>query len=437
MGATLRPINLDALTALVGTAQVQTDFDAIWSARLEQALQPGCRVGAIVYPETVTQLAAVVALAAQQRWTLVPCGAGSKLDWGGLVGASELLLLSTARLNRLIDHAVGDLTVTVEAGMRFADLQATLAQAGQFLAIDPTYPEQATIGGIVATADTNSGRQRYNSVRDMLLGIQFVRSDGQVAKAGGRVVKNVAGYDLMKLLTGSYGTLGVITELTFRLYPLPAASQTIVLAGEATAIAQAAQTILSSALTPVGFDLVSTAVLPEFGLHQELGLLVRFQSILASVEQQMLQVKTLGKSLQLQVEPLNAEADQWQQLAERMTIAPPSCPIACKIGVRPTAAVTLLQEIARLVPTVRAQIHLSSGLGRLILPEVPAALLLHLRSRCEADGGFLSVLQAPVAVKQAIEVWGTVGTALPLMRQLKYQFDPEARLSPRRFVGGI
>jgi glycolate oxidase FAD binding subunit len=122
-------------------------------------------------------------------------------------------------MQQLIEHAVGDLTVTVEAGMQFAHLQAQLAKLGQFLALDPDFPQSATMGGIVATASTGSLRQRYGSVRDQLLGINFVRADGQVASAGGRVVKNVAGYDLMKLFTGAYGTLGAISSVTFRVHP--------------------------------------------------------------------------------------------------------------------------------------------------------------------------------------------------------------------------
>lgn len=186
-------------------------------------IPPSC----IVYPETTEQLPQVIREANSNKWRVLPCGSGSKLSWGGLVKGVDVVV-STQRLNQLIDHAVGDLTVTAEAGMKFSELQGILAKANQFLAIDPVTPS-ATLGGIVATADTGSLRQRYGSVRDQLLGITFVRADGQVAKAGGRVVKNVAGYDLMKLFTGSYGTLGVISQVTFRVYPIPEISATVVL----------------------------------------------------------------------------------------------------------------------------------------------------------------------------------------------------------------
>ncbi|HEY9883407.1 MAG TPA: FAD-binding oxidoreductase, partial [Thermosynechococcaceae cyanobacterium] len=216
---------------LTETVEVQAweTLPAAQQASIAQAVAPDVTVSGVAYPSTPAALAAMVQ--ADDRQPLLPCGAGSKLAWGGLVGGLKdkektlpLLVVSTERLNQLIDHAIGDLTVTVEAGMRFADVQATLATAGQYLPIDPAYPDHATIGGIIATADTGSLRQRYNGVRDLLLGVSIVRADGQVAKAGGRVVKNVAGYDLMKLFTGSYGTLGIITQATLRVYPLPEAS---------------------------------------------------------------------------------------------------------------------------------------------------------------------------------------------------------------------
>jgi glycolate oxidase FAD binding subunit len=409
----------------------------------ERALAPETAIGGIVSPQTPEALATVIR--ESDRQTILPCGAGSKLAWGGIIQQPEtdssLLVLSTERLNRLIDHAVGDLTVTVEAGMRFADVQTILAKAGQFLAIDPAHPDQATIGGIVATADTGSLRQRYNSVRDMLLGLSFVRADGQLAKAGGRVVKNVAGYDLMKLLTGSYGTLGIITQVTFRVYPLPEASQTVVLSGEASAIAQAAQTVHSSALTSASADLCSASVVTELGIGKGMGLAIRLQSILPSVQEQANRLIQLGEAIGLATVHLTGQDDVtlWQRLQERITAAHQTEVITCKIGIQPSEAVALLTEIDRLsTPPWCGQIHIASGLGRLVFDATtPPETLLSIRSICQTNSGFLSLLQAPITLKQAIDVWGYAGNALPIMRQLKQQFDPHHRLSPHRFVGEI
>lgn len=434
-------IDLAALTSIVGEFGV-TPWDEIAPDRQQQiqrSLTLNPSVSAIVYPHSQAELAAVIACAQQNGWRVLPCGAGSKLDWGDRVQDIDLVV-SMARLNQLIEHAVGDLTVTIEAGMRFADLQATLATAGQFLAIDPTFPQQATIGGIVATADTGSLRQRYNSVRDQLLGLTIVRSDGQLVKAGGRVVKNVAGYDLMKLLTGSYGTLGMISQVTFRVYPMPVASQTIVLSGAAAAIAEATSVLRNSALTPVAADLLSASVVRDLAIGAGFGLAVRFQSIEASVTQQIDRLEQVGQTLGLTSQTIDPAGDAalWEQLRERMSASGQAEAITCKIGIKPSESMTLLALLAELAPDAGGQIHIASGLGRLSGAAFTSPdQILKLRSHCEANAGFLSMLQAPAALKQQIEVWGYVGNAIDLMHRLKQQFDPQTLFSPHRLGGQI
>ncbi|MEH1864674.1 MAG: FAD-binding oxidoreductase [Nostoc sp.] len=398
--------------------------------RIQQAVTSGKPPTCIVYPRTQQQLAAVIAKAHSHNWRVLPCGSGSKLSWGGLVKGVDVVV-STERINQLIEHAVGDLTVTVEAGMKFSDLQALLAKSRQFLALDPTAPESATIGGIVATGDTGSLRQRYGSVRDQLLGVTFVRADGEIAKAGGRVVKNVAGYDLMKLLTGSYGTLGLISQLTFRVYPLSEASGTVVLTGSAEAVSQATDILRGSALTPVQADLLSTKLVSSLGLGQGLGLIARFQSISESVKEQSNRVLEVGQKLGLDG-AIFADADEaslWQRLQERIHFSATESVITCKIGVLPTAAVEILTQVGL------GLIHISSGLGLLQLEDKNQ--VLKVRDFTQLNRGFLTILEAPVAVKEQIDVWGYTGNALPLMRRIKEQFDSKNILSPGRFVGGI
>lgn len=432
---------VQSLQQIVGAAGFQrwSEVDSLLRSEVEAAIADASVIG-MVYPHTEAELAAVMTFAHQHQLRVLPRGAGSKLSWGGLVQGVDLVL-STQRLNALIDHAVGDLTVTVEAGMRFADLQAVLAQAGQFLAIDPAFPGQATLGGIVATADTGSLRQRYSGVRDMLLGISFVRADGQVAKAGGRVVKNVAGYDLMKLLTGSYGTLGIITQMTLRVYPLPEQSQTVGWVGEATAIAQASQFLLRSHLTPTSVDWISAALCQRLGLGERVGVLIRFQGMAPSAQAQMQQVVAAAQSLELYHSTYSGQADTdlWQQLQDHINPRHQPEAITCKIGIRPSDEIALFQQIEALGGSDwLGQVHGASGLGRLtLLTAPPAETLLQIRAFCEAHRGFLSVLQAPASLKQQIDVWGYSGNALSLMQALKQQFDPQHSLSPQRFVGGI
>jgi glycolate oxidase FAD binding subunit len=345
-------------------------------------------------------------------------------------------------LNRVIEHAVGDLTVTVEAGVKFADLQDLLLKSGQFLPLEPAYSQDATIGGIIATADSGSLRQRYGGVRDMLLGISFVRSDGQIAKAGGRVVKNVAGYDLMKLFTGSYGTLGILTEATFRVYPVPEAAGAVVLIGGAEAIASATQTLLASALTPTAIDLLSTKLVTQLGIGQGVGLIVRFQSVAQSVKEQCSRLLEVGQTLNLQGTLYTdiEEASLWQSLPEQIWKASQQPAITCKIGVLPNTAVTTLTQLDTLTSsTGLGLIHAGSGLGLLRLDPttVTPQIIMKMREYCQAQNGFLTVLEAPISLKQQLDVWGYSGNGLNIMRLIKQQFDPKNILSPQRFVGGI
>jgi glycolate oxidase FAD binding subunit len=442
---------VQTLEPIVGAANVRSwpDLGDRWNGLVERTVAPGTNVACLVSPPTPATLAEILTLTHQRGWPVIPCGAGSKLDWGGYIrpnpalSGSPVILVSTQGLNQLVEHAVGDLTVTVGAGMTFAELQSILARENQFLAIDPAYPDRATIGGIVATADTGSLRQRYNSVRDMLLGISLVRSDGQQVKAGGRVVKNVAGYDLMKLLTGSYGTLAVLTQVTLRVYPLPEAAETVVLHGSAEAIASAGKTLLQSALTPVSVDYLSASLVTALGLGSGLGLAIRFQSSVASVREQVNRMVEVGQVLQLTSAVYGAEAEGalWQRLQEQMTLAPGTDGITCKIGIRPSTAISLLHQMTQMsLPSWTAQIHAASGLGRLTFATstgLSLANLTNLRATCQQNSGFLTVLQAPLPLKQQFDAWGYAGNALTVMRAIKHQFDPKSLLNPHRFVGGI
>ncbi|WP_375339717.1 FAD-binding oxidoreductase [Okeania sp. SIO2G4] len=435
--------NIQELETIVGKENISLwqDIDQTKKQQISQAIAPDTTINCIVYPETQAQLSTIVNCCAQNNWAILPCGNGSKVHWGGLMKVDRtthkqgITVISSDRLNHLIEHAVGDLTVTVEAGMKYAELQETLAKAGQFLAIDPAYPETATIGGIIATADTGSLRQRYRGVRDMLLGISFVRSDGKIAKAGGRVVKNVAGYDLMKLFTGSYGTLGIISQVTLRVYPQQQASGTVVLVGEKNNIAKATQTLLSSALTPVAIDLLSTKLVEQLDLGKGVGLMVRFQSIIESVEEQSNQLLKVGDSLGLNSTRYNDyEAELWQKLKQQIWHSQPN-EIICKIGVIPTEAVETLERSA--IETGFGLIHAGSGLGELKFNSVTPETLLELRHWCESKGGFITVLAAPLEIKEKLDVWGYNQNGIEIMRRIKQQFDPQNIFNPHSFVGGI
>ncbi|NEN96912.1 MAG: FAD-binding oxidoreductase [Moorea sp. SIO3I7] len=428
------------LEPIVENSNIYTweNLDPSWQERIKPAIAPDTLPKSIIYPSTPEQLAQVIGLAHSQHYHLLPCGNGSKLGWGG-IGKDIDVVVSTKHLNQIIDHAVGDLTVTVEAGVKLADLQAILSKTGQFLALDPANPQEATIGGIIATADSGSLSQRYGGVRDMLLGISFVRSDGQIAKAGGRVVKNVAGYDLMKLFTGSYGTLGIITQATFRLYPIPQAAETIVLTGEMDGIASAVKTVLASALTPTALDLLSPKLVTELGIGQEMGLMVRFQSVADSVKEQCARIQSVAEQLGLRNSFYSNGDDTslWESLANSIGKLGQSSTIVCKIGVLPTAAAKTLNTLESLGGL--GLIHVRSGLGKVWFESqaVSSEMIKTMRNFCKTEQGFMTVLEAPITLKQELDVWGYQGNGLEVMRGIKQKFDPENVLSPGRFIGGI
>ncbi len=390
----------------------------------------------LALPDTSAKLSQVMALAAENGWRVLTMGQGSKLSWGGLAEGIDLVV-STARLNRVIDHAVGDFTVTVEPGLKVADLQQKLAAEGQFLAVDPAFSDQATVGGIVATADTGSLRQRYGGLRDMLIGVQFVRYDGEVAKAGGRVVKNVAGYDLMKLMTGAYGSLGILSELTFRLYPIQRNSHTLILTGGVDAIEQAAAETRLSGLTPVALDILSASLTRALNSGNQPALVARFQGIAAGVAEQVERLQKIAATHSLSAQQRVGKEDDvfWQQIAALLKPAQ----IICKVGLLPSAIPALLTLLETVAPDGQAKLHGSSGLGwvQLEAREDWADRLKKVRSHCQDNGGFLTLLQAPKSLKQAVEVWGYSGNALSVMREIKQKFDPARSLSPGRFVGGL
>jgi glycolate oxidase FAD binding subunit len=364
---------------------------------------------------------------------LLIAGGGSKLGWGGLVQQPDLLLRTT-KLDRLIDHAVGDLTVTVEAGLNFQQLQTQLATANQFLPLDPLFPNQASIGGIISTADTGSLRQRYGGVRDLLLGISWVRPDGQVVKAGGRVVKNVAGYDLMKLFTGAYGTLGIIQQVSLRVYPLPVAAGSVWITGDSKAVAALIAKLGAMSLTPTALDLLTASLASRCNLGAQMGLLARFETIPESITAQSSQLVQTANDLGLQAEILGSTEVQIGQQLRSMVMA---CPVTAKIGLRSTAAVDFLTAFSndsggdadRL-----GMIHVGSGIGLLGLSAATrSTALVELRRQCVAVGGYLSVLTAPNETKRQMEVWGYQGAAVEVMRQLREQFDPQAIFNPGKF----
>ncbi len=355
----------------------------------------------IVEPKTAREVADKLADANARGRLVSPRGGGSKLDWGNPPARTDVVV-STAALNRVVEHAWADMTVTVEAGCTVARLQETLAQHGQRLAIDVLWPERATIGGILATNDSGVLRLRFGSLRDLVIGMTVALPDGTLAMSGGKVVKNVAGYDLPKLMTGALGTLGVITQAVFRLHPIPHHTRTLT---AQLPNAEAAQKLM---IAIQDSQLAHSAL--QFRTDAS-SVDVLLEGTEAGIQAQQATLATMAAFTEGSATSWNARQELWP--AE--TIA--------KISVLPSQIAETLQQLN---PT-RAVMQ-ATGIGHVTLTGDPAAA----RHIVEVKGGSL-VLLTP----SSIDAWGNPGDALPVMRAVKQQFDPNAILNRGRYVGGL
>jgi glycolate oxidase FAD binding subunit len=403
----------------------------------------GVPVARIARPASVEEASQVLAAAAADGLAVAFMGCGSKLGLGNPPERVDLLV-SSERLDQVLEHAAGDLVVRVQAGVRLADLQAALAPAGQWLALDPPEP-RATVGGVVAADASGPRRLRYSTVRDLIIGITVVLADGTVARAGGKVVKNVAGYDLAKLFCGSLGTLGMIAEATFRLHPLPAAAAVVTLQVDTPEqVGQAVQRLARSPLEPSAVELV----VDEWGWPGRLTTV--FEGIRPGVEAQAATAAgLLGQIGEATVAgPGQTDAALSQLGARPFEKAEVALKAACPPAELPGVLAELVTGRGRWDGSVSAHaatgvLWMASGLREGDLPpDSPfapsvASGITAMRERLVARGGSLVVVKAPPALKRAVDAWGPAGDAVGLMRRVKERFDPDRRLAPGRFVGGI
>src|SRR5713226_9230799 len=295
----------------------------------------------VVIPETVEQVSQTVALANQQGFTLFTRGGGSRLNLGGIPERFDILL-ETTKLTRLLEHEAPDLTCHVEAGITLAELQTKLATKGQRLALDPPDAQQATIGGILASNASGPKRLRHGTARDLVIGLHVVQASGEIARSGGRVVKNVAGYDLNKLYIGSLGTLGIIVEANLKLHPLPAGERTLLLtfasAHEAT---QTVIALLGSLLTPSAVELIDAGAASDmsdfFGLNlptEGYTLAVNFEGTAASIDRQLDETRLIArKAGALMGEDLaGKEQAQFWQVVREHTRGTVTCKVAILVS---------------------------------------------------------------------------------------------------------
>jgi glycolate oxidase FAD binding subunit len=407
---------------------------------------------AAVFPRSVEEVRAIVEAAAGAGASVIPWGGGTAAGVGAPVtSARPAVVVGLRRLARLVEHEPGDLTATVEAGATIAALQAVLRERGQWLSLDPPDPERATVGGVVAANASGPRRHLYGTMRDLLIGVTVVTGEGAVVRGGGKVVKNVAGYDLPKLFIGSYGTLGIVVEVTVKLRPLPDTERLVAVGFDRIKDAGAAvRAVMGSDLIPAALELLDPEATRALGLAPVSGgsLLVGFDGF---VDQVTWQCEELGRLLV----PLGGQRfetlphDAWGRLHGVAQAAVDRPAALMKLAVLPAAVAETVEQginLARQRGLASAwSAHAGVGVVTAALAS-PAdrddlgpvvAVLGDWRALARAGGGHAVLEWAPLALKGLVPAWDDAGAAARIMQRIKARLDPNNVLNPGRFVAGI
>jgi len=473
---------LEELIGIAGPDRLKTDP----SVTAQYAVD-GVIPKAVVFPKDTRMVAALVQCACRGNLAIVPWGSGTKMAMGNPPKRLDLVVCM-ARMNHMLDVDTANLTITVEAGVKFRDVQARLAteedrcylpledlkteagefvcsdrsHSGCFLPMDPPFSERATMGGVVATNTTGPRRLLYGLPRDLVLGVRFVTPKGDIIGAGGKTVKNVSGYDVSKLMIGSLGSLGILCEMTLRLLPLPEKMETLLFSFDAFSDAGAfAAAILGTKLLPAAVEVANKAAIENMdlrgsldfspGSHVVMVALEAFDEAVARMHKELLAMaqhfKAKGHSLVqedkhrlfwLTVGELQGSA---HQRFPRLVALQLNYPLSAWKALFEFADKTLSQ--ARLDHTMLCHAGNSVTLINLLsgtkgtddkaLIEAVQTLL----AECRKAGGNLVVQRAPADLKKALPVWGEPGSDLPLMKRIRVELDPFGVMNPGRFAVGL
>ena len=407
-----------------------------------------------VLPSSTEAVSQILSAAGRQGQKVTPWGGGTQIGLGNAPHRLDIVL-SIESLDQVLAHEPADLTVTVQAGVRLAHLQQQLGLQGQFLPIQAPLPSRATIGGILATNASGPVRLAYGTARDWLIGLSVARSDGTLTKSGGRVVKNVTGYDLNKLYTGSLGTLGVNVEATFKLSPLPVQRATLFAGFAALEPALAASGVLldqpfsPSALHVLSGDIINQITPGSLTSHTIVLLVMysgRAHSVKKCVGSADAVLRSSGATATAELDVASDEA-VWQAIVD-LGWSPDQHPqLGLKVMLPPSAVSSFLREAlapSQPWPIPAAAIDPGYGMVRLIWPQVDGedsssgldiqSIVRRLRDQAQQLQGHVVVERCPPAAKNQIDVWDEQVDGLAVMRRVKEQLDPDGILNPGRFI---
>lgn len=395
-------------------------------------------------PETVEQVAEAVRFAAEHNLAVLPLGNGTKRHIG-LPPSRYDAALCVRPLQGVVEYSPDDLTVIVKAGTTLSELNHILAQCGQFLPLDPPFPDQATIGGIIATAMTGPCRCLYGGVREHLLGIRVVQPNGEVTRFGGKVVKNVAGYDMTKLYVNSFGTLGVIVEANFKVRPLPETRASLLTwTDDANAVERSLHALVLSDVPPAFAELLNTVAFNNMPLRHLVTssprycLLLGFDGFREEVDWWLTQTRKTAQEAGLTVGDVLEGADEMSLREQVRDFHAGSDAVMMLKAIVPSSEVVAFAETAQQMSEMQAIIaHSLNGFVRIMMREAtepPTETVNGLLHRAVQVGGNLVVEKAPTGWKAQLPVWGQLNESWRWMRRLKETLDPKGIFAPGRFV---
>ncbi len=384
----------------------------------------------VVTPQSAAEIAAALRLCSDADAAVIPRGSGTAMAIGNPPRSADVVLDLT-KFARLIEHDGANLTVSVQSGAALCAVQASLEAQRQFVPLEPPCADRATVGAIVAANLNGPKRGSYGSVRDLVIGMKVTLASGEEIKAGGKVVKNVAGYDLCKLFVGSLGTLGIITEVTLRVAPIPESAATLLASGDLAQAEHFATALFRSPLLPAAVYLFSA----EGGRSWSTA--VACEGFEETVARQLRESEDLAARAGMKTEILRGEEQSalWRRLCD-LPLQPGRLVYRVTL---PRAAVFEFLQSARHWPVDDFAVDAVTGTIWIFCETKPASLELfsRLTDFAYAQRGHAIIFTAPAALKSAVDVWGPSPSNFSLMRELKRQFDPKGLLNPGRFIGGL